>query len=199
MPLQHLRRKFCDPMCFTDLQQPPLHAPQYHMLTQCENHPKIFYKKIQIDPDISDDVLDQIIHHPIFHSHSPVNSQLPMAVQLGIFLNWAGCYENAISISDIALWAGVGESSVVNCTNHVMVALLDHHNTFIKFPTELDSVDHRNAKAYAGTVTCQQWQGGWLAPDGSAISLFKKPEYYRKTFYDQKLRYSLNYQVCDFF
>ena len=80
-----------------------------------------------------------------------------------------------------------------------MVALLDQHDTFIQFPTDPNSVDHRNAKAYASTVTYQQWQGGWLAADGSAIPLFQKPRYYGETFYDQKSRYSLNCQVCDFF
>ena len=80
-----------------------------------------------------------------------------------------------------------------------MVALLDQHDTFIQFPTDPNSVDHRNAKAYASTVTYQQWQGGWLAADGSAIPLFQKPRYYGETFYDQKSRYSLNCQVYDFF
>ena len=66
---------------------PPLHALQVHVPAQCEDCPKAFHKKIQVDPDIFDDILDQIINHPIFHSQPPVNFQLPVAVQLAIFLN----------------------------------------------------------------------------------------------------------------
>jgi len=132
----------------------------------------------------------------VFHSRSAANLQLPVAVQLVIFLNRAGHYGNAISISDVALWAGVCEGSVVNCTNRVMAALLDEHDTFIQFPTDPESADCMNAKAYAGSVTCPQWHGGWLAVDGSSIPLFQKPGYYGETFFDRKSRYSLNCQVC---
>jgi hypothetical protein len=80
-----------------------------------------------------------------------------------------------------------------------MVALLDQHDEFIQFPTDPDSVDHTNAKVYAGSLICQQWCGGWLAADGSSIPLFQKPGYYGETFYDRKSRYSLNCQACILF
>ena len=112
------------------------------------------------------------------------NSITPVAVQLAIFLNRAGHYGNAISISDVALWAGVGNESVVNCTNQIIAALLDQHDVFIQFPTDPDSVDCTNAQVYAGSLTCKQWCGGWLATDGSSIPLFQKPGYNGETFYD---------------
>lgn len=177
----------------------PLRAPQIQVLADCDDHPDAFRKKLRVDPDIFDAILDQIIDHPIFRSRSPSSPQLPVAVQLAIFLNRAGHYGNAISVFDVALWAGVSEGSVVNCTNRVMTALLAQHDTFIKFPGP-DSADRANAKAYAGRVTnCQEWRGGWLAADGSSIPLFQKPGFYGETFYDRKSRYSLNCQVSDYF
>ena len=60
------------------------------MLAQCEDFLKAFHKKLCVDPEIFDEILNQIIDHPIFHSQSAVNLQLPVAVQLAIFLNHAG-------------------------------------------------------------------------------------------------------------
>lgn len=178
---------------------PSMHAPQIHLLMQYEDYPHAFCKKVWVNHNIFDHILDQIINHPIFHSQSLANPQLPIAVQLAVFLNHTGHYGNAISISDVALWAGVSEGSVVNCTNWAMTALLDQYNEFIKFP-DPDSADCTNANTYAGSVsTCQQWCGGWLAAYGSSIPPFQKPGYYGETFYNRKSRYSLNCQVCVFY
>ncbi|KAF8833817.1 hypothetical protein BDN67DRAFT_916203, partial [Paxillus ammoniavirescens] len=139
-------------------------------------------------------ILDQLSDHPIFQSQSN-NPQLPIAVQLAIFLNRAGHYGNAISPEDVALWAGVSVGSVVNCTNRVMIAILDQHDHFLQFPPS-NSRDHVRAKEFAVNTFCPEWQGGFLAADGSAIPLFQKPGFYSETFFDQKSNYSLNCQVC---
>ncbi|KIK75837.1 hypothetical protein PAXRUDRAFT_67919, partial [Paxillus rubicundulus Ve08.2h10] len=76
--------------------------------------------------------LDQISDHQIFSNQSH-NRQLPVAIQLAIFLNHAGHYGNTISPKYVAQWAGVSTGSVINCTNHVMVAILDQHDTFMQF------------------------------------------------------------------
>ncbi|KAF9220436.1 hypothetical protein BS17DRAFT_681707, partial [Gyrodon lividus] len=81
-----------------------------------------FCKKLWVNPELFDDILDQLSAHPTFHSQSN-NPQLPVAVQLAIFLNHAGHFGNAISPDDVALWAGVSVGSVINCTNFVMVAI----------------------------------------------------------------------------
>ncbi|KAF9220564.1 hypothetical protein BS17DRAFT_681967, partial [Gyrodon lividus] len=93
----------------------------------------IYSNILQIITPIFDDILDQISDHPIFSNQSH-NHQLPIAIQLAIFLNHAGHYGNAISPEYVAQWAGVSVGSVINCTNHVMVAILDQHDTFMQFP-----------------------------------------------------------------
>jgi hypothetical protein len=99
---------------------PPLplpHAPQLHLLVHFGEHrPLLFCHKLCVDPEIFDDILDLISDHPIFHNNSN-NSQLPIAIQLAIFLNHAGHYGNSISLLDVSQWAGVSVGSVINCTN----------------------------------------------------------------------------------
>ncbi|KAF9226101.1 hypothetical protein BS17DRAFT_698676, partial [Gyrodon lividus] len=80
---------------------------------------------LRVNPKICDDILDQISDHPTFSSGESQNFQLPIAIQLAIFLNCTGHDGNAISPKHVSQWAGVSVGSVINCTNHVMVAILD--------------------------------------------------------------------------
>ncbi|KIK19865.1 hypothetical protein PISMIDRAFT_44310, partial [Pisolithus microcarpus 441] len=59
------------------------------------------------------------------------NKQLPISIQLAIFLYHAGHYRNACLPEDIGQWAGVSIGMVVNCTHCVITALLDQHNNFV--------------------------------------------------------------------
>ncbi|KIJ60258.1 hypothetical protein HYDPIDRAFT_99136, partial [Hydnomerulius pinastri MD-312] len=138
-------------------------------------------------------IFDQISDHPIFQSRSN-NPQLPVALQLAIFLHCADHYGNAISLEDVAQWAGVSVESVINCTNRTITALLDQHDAFIQFP-QPNSVDAERAKAYTEKATCPEWRNGFLAGDGSGLPLYQKPGCFGETFYDRKSRYSLNCQV----
>ncbi|KIK81314.1 hypothetical protein PAXRUDRAFT_156375 [Paxillus rubicundulus Ve08.2h10] len=168
-----------------------------HFVDHC---PGLFQKKLWVDPDIFDAILDWINDHPIFSS-ALHNCQLPIAIQLVIFLNHAGHYGNAISPEDIAQWAGVSVGSVVNCTNHVMVAVLDQHDDFIQFPA-LDSQAAENVRSYVEAHVCPEWWNGFLAADGSAFGLYAKPGLHGEIFFDHKSNYSLNCQVnhfCIFF
>lgn len=177
--------------------QPPPRAPQLYMLVHHEEHrPHLFRQKLRVNPEIFDDILDQISDHPIFRNQSN-NPQLPVSIQLAIFLNRAGHYGNAISLEDVAQWAGVSVGSVVNCTNRVMVALLEEHDQFIFFPDD-NSEDAELARRFAETRTCPEWRGGYLAIDGSTMDLFAKPAYFGETFYDRKSKYSLGCQVMFF-
>jgi hypothetical protein len=174
--------------------EPPPRAPQLHMLVHHEEHrPHLFRQKLRVNADIFDDILDQISDHHIFHNQS-TNPQLPIAIQLAIFLNRAGHYGNAISLEDVAQWAGVSVGSVVNCTHRVMIALLEEHDRFISFPAA-NSEDAELARQFAESRTCPEWRGGFLAIDGSTIDLFAKPAYFGETFYDRKSKYSLGCQV----
>ncbi|KIK33477.1 hypothetical protein CY34DRAFT_99522 [Suillus luteus UH-Slu-Lm8-n1] len=174
--------------------QPPPRAPQLHMLVHHKEHrPHLFRQKLRVNPEIFDNILDQISDHPIFHNQSN-NPQLPVSIQLAIFLNRAGHYGNAISLEDVAQWAGVSVGSVINCTNRVMVALLEEHDQFIFFPDD-NSEDAELAWRFAETRTCPEWRGGYLAIDGSTMDLFAKPAYFGETFYDRKSKYSLGCQA----
>ncbi|KAG2344260.1 hypothetical protein BDR05DRAFT_868827, partial [Suillus weaverae] len=50
---------------------------------------------------IFNNILDLISGHHIFHNNSN-NSQLPVAIQLTIFLNCAGHYGNSISLLEVS-------------------------------------------------------------------------------------------------
>jgi hypothetical protein len=174
--------------------EPPMRAPQLQLLAHFADHrPELFQKKLRVHPLIFDDILDQISNHAIFQNQSN-NKQLPVAIQLGIFLNRAGHYGNACSPEDIAQWAGVSIGTVNNCTHHVMVAILDQHDEFLYIP-DARSKDMRQAREFTKSRTCRSWRNGVFAVDGSAINLFAKPGLYGETFYDRKLNYLLNCQV----
>ena len=174
--------------------QPPLRAPQLHLLVHFEEHrPHLFRQKLRVNPEIFDDILDLISSHPIFHNQSN-NPQLPVAIQLAIFLNRAGHYGNAITLEDVAQWSGISVGSVVNCTNRVMAALLAQHDHFVSFPT-LNSQDAEHARCFVESRTCPEWRNGIFAVDGSTVDLYAKPGHYGEVFFDRKSKYSVSCQV----
>ncbi|KIK18705.1 hypothetical protein PISMIDRAFT_14194 [Pisolithus microcarpus 441] len=114
--------------------EPMLRASQLHLLHHfAEFRPNLFRKRLRVDPLIFDDILGQISGHPIFQNQSN-NKQLPVAIQLAVFLFRAGHYGNACAPEDVVQWAGVSVGTVVNCTHRVMAALLDQHDEFIFIP-----------------------------------------------------------------
>ncbi|KIJ10157.1 hypothetical protein PAXINDRAFT_86482 [Paxillus involutus ATCC 200175] len=170
-------------------------SSQLHLLENFADHrPHLFRQQLRVNSEIFDDILDQISDHPIFSSGGSQNHQLPIAIQLAIFLNCAGHYGNAISPEYVAQWAGVSTGSVYNCTNRVMVAILDQHNTFIQFPG-LDSEDVARARVYTQNRSCPEWRNGILTADRSAFPIFAKPTMHGETFFDRKSNYSLNCQA----
>ena len=174
---------------------PMMRVPQLPLLNHFADYrPHLFRKKLRVDSQIFDRILEQISGSDIFipKGNQP---QLPISIQLAIFLNRAGHYGNAISLEDIAQWAGVSVGSVKNCSNRVMVALLQQHDHFLAIPAE-DSEDAEIARNWVEERSCPGWRNGIFAADGSAINLFEKPGIYGETFYDRKSRYSLNCQVC---
>ncbi|KAG2335920.1 hypothetical protein BDR05DRAFT_978879 [Suillus weaverae] len=93
-----------------------------------------------------------------------------------------GHYGNAISNEDVCQWVGVRIGSITNCTNHIMIALFEHHDRFIFFPKYV-------LKIYP------QWHNGIFTTDSSMINLCNKPGLYGETFFSRKSDYSLNCQV----
>ncbi|KAG2060974.1 hypothetical protein BDR06DRAFT_979248 [Suillus hirtellus] len=175
-----------------------MQVPQIQLLDHFAIHrPDLFQKKLCVPPETFDDILNQISNHHVFHNQSN-NPQLPVAVQLAIFLNRVGHYGNASSPKDISQWAGVSVGSVINCMNRIMAALLAEHNNFISFPT-LNSIDAAHAQAYAlKTLGCPEWQNGILAIDGSFFNLYQRPGLFGDAFYSRKSHFSLNCQTFDY-
>ena len=174
---------------------PMMRAAQLCLLDHFVDYrPHLFRMRLRVSAPIFDRILDQISIHPIFHSNSH-NRQLPVAVQLAIFLFRAGHYGNAVALDYVAQWAGVSVGSVVNCTNRVMAAVLDEHDLFVNIPP-VDSEDMERARAFTESWTCPVWRKGVFAADGSSIPLFEKPCFFGESFYDRKSRYSLHCQVC---
>ena len=157
--------------------------PQLQLLHHfAEHRPAQFRKKLRVDPHIFDDILEEISDHTIFQNRSN-NKQLPISIQLAIFLFRAGHYGNACTPDDVAQWAGVSIGTVNNCTHRVMAALLDQHDQFIYIP-DVHSEDMRKARAFAESRSCHAWRNGIFAADGSAINLHERPGMFSDGFYD---------------
>ncbi|KAG2345446.1 hypothetical protein BDR05DRAFT_855160, partial [Suillus weaverae] len=127
-----------------------------------------FRRKLRVDPEVFVELVNRIIHHPVFYNNSN-NPQLPVPVQLAIFLNGIGHYRNAATAEDMADWAGVSVGTVYNCYWHVMVAILQHHDNIIHFdPLEAkDQIKKDHAKDWVEERTCPEWRRGFLCVDGT--------------------------------
>ncbi|KIK13247.1 hypothetical protein PISMIDRAFT_47850, partial [Pisolithus microcarpus 441] len=169
-------------------------ASQLPLLDHFADHrPSSFRKKLRVNPAIFNKILDQISGHPVFQNQSN-NKQLPISIQLAIFLYRAGHYRNACSPEDVGQWAGVSVGTVVNCTHCVIAALLDQHDKFVYIPG-IHSEEMRRAWAFTESRTCRAWKNGVFVADGSAINLYARPGMFRDGFYDRKACFSLNCQV----
>ncbi|KIK14151.1 hypothetical protein PISMIDRAFT_17487 [Pisolithus microcarpus 441] len=110
------------------------HAPQLQLLEEwCLNNDlKKFHCKLCVDPNIFASLIAKLENHPIFSNNSN-NPQLPVSVQLTIFLNGVSHYGNGATMEDIAEWAGVSIGMVYKCYCRVMITLLQLHNDVIHF------------------------------------------------------------------
>ncbi|KAG2048435.1 hypothetical protein BDR06DRAFT_984800 [Suillus hirtellus] len=85
------------------------HAPQLHLLPEWGMHaPDKFLRKHCVSPAVFNKLIEHIQPHAIFYNNSN-NPQLPIPIQLAIFLNGIGHYGNAATTQDLAEWAGVSE------------------------------------------------------------------------------------------
>jgi hypothetical protein len=177
------------------------HAPQLHLLPEWAIlSPEKFRRKLRVDPQVFDKLTERIQGHPIFYNNSN-NPQLPVAVQLALFLNGVGHYGNAATTEDVADWAGVSVGTVYNCYKRVMIAVLQHHDDAIHFDP-LDTEDQeecKRAKQWVEQHTCREWRGGFLCVDGTPFNLFQKPGWHGEGFFDKKSNYSLTAQACSSF
>ena len=107
-----------------------------------------------------------------------------------------GHYGNAISLNDVAEWAGVSVGVVNDCTKRCMIAVLSLHDTYVALPT---AEEKEASKAWAEATVLPQWRNGFLAVDGTTIPLFQKPGFHGEVWYDKSSNYSTNAQVSIFF
>lgn len=168
-------------------------SSQIHLLDKwrAENLSQ-FRKKVRVDPDTFDGLLQKIVDHPVFYNNSNV-PQAPVTVQLAIFLNRAGHYGNSASPEDIGQWAGVSPGSVNNATNRVIIALLSLHDEAVHLP---NTEEKETAKDWVGAQACPEWRDGYLLVDGTKLAVFQRPGLHGEAWFDKNKDYSLDCQVC---
>ena len=175
-------------------------SPQLHLLPEWALHvPEKFQRKLRISPSVFDALVKCIEDHPIFYNSSN-NAQLPVPIQLAIFLNAVGHYGNAATQEDQVEWVGVSVRTVYNCLKRTMVAILQHHDDAIHFDVldREDQMERERAKQWVEARTCREWRGGFLCVDRTPFNLYQKPGWHGEGFFDKNSNYSLSAQVCMF-
>jgi hypothetical protein len=168
-------------------------SSQLHLLDHWRIHsPERFRRKLRIEPETFDALVNLIEDNPIFHNNSNC-PQLPVHLQLSVVLFRAGHYGNAASPEDTAQWAGISVGGVEKCTDRILVALLSFHDDAIHLP---NSDEKEDAKSYIEEETCPEWRNGFLLADGSKFPLFQRPGLHGDAWFDKDGEYSIDCQVC---
>jgi hypothetical protein len=172
---------------------PPIpKSSQLHLLDHWRIHnPERFRRRLRVEPQTFDSLVSRIKDHPIFHNYSN-NSQLPVYIQLAIFLFRVGHYGNASSPEDTAQWAGVSVGGVEKCTDRIIVALLSCHDDAIHIP---DAAEKESSKSYVSNAVCPEWRGGFLLVDGSKFPFYQRPGLHGDAWFDKDGTYSIDCQV----
>lgn len=164
-----------------------IRALQLHLLPEWEMYaPEKFRQKLHVPPVVFERLVACLKPHPIFYNNSH-NPQLPIAIQLVIFLNGVGHYGNAATMEDLAEWAGVSIGTVYNCFKQVMIAILRHHDNKIHF----DPLDHKDQEEWKRSQQwvegkmCREWRRGFLCVDSTPFNLFQKPGWHGEGFFDK--------------
>jgi hypothetical protein len=155
------------------------------------NHPIRFRKKLRVSPSVFDHLVELIKTHKVFHNNSNV-PQLPISVQLAIFLVRVGHYGNASSPELVAQWGGVSIGTVINMTYRCLIAFLALHDEAVMIPPEDEK---ERAKKYVEMATCPEWRNGFLLADGTKFPLFQKPGLHGEAWFDKNKDYSIDCQV----
>jgi hypothetical protein len=167
-------------------------SSQLHLLDHWrENSPERFRRKLRVDPETFDKLVALISNNSVFSNNSNC-PQLPVHIQLAIFLFRAGHYGNAASPEDIAQWAGVSVGAVKTCTDRVVVAILSLHDDAIHLP---DAAEKEDAKLYVESQTCPEWRDGFLLVDGTKFAFFQRPGLHGDSWFDKDGEYSISCQV----
>jgi hypothetical protein len=144
-------------------------------------------------PQTFDAIVEKIQGDQVFHNNSH-NSQLPVAYQLAVALYHFGHFGNAVSMQEVALWAGWGFGTVDPSTHCVIKVLCrpEFCRVAVKWPTD---EEREKAKQWVEEDSGPEWCDGWLMVDSMLVPLFQRPGFYRNTWYDRKSNYSMNVQA----
>ena len=165
---------------------------QLHLLDHWRIHsPECFRCKLHVEPQMFDCFVSHIEDHSVFHNNSN-NSQLPMCIQLYIFLFHAGHYGNVSSPEDTAQWTGISVGRVEKCTDCVIIAILSCHDEAIHLP---DAMEKESPKSYVGSAVCYKWCGKFLLADGSKFLFYQHLGLHGDAWFDKDGMYSINCQV----
>jgi hypothetical protein len=174
-------------------QPPNPKASQLHLLDHWADHSlRNFHAKLRVHPVTFQRLLNLINDHQIFHNNSN-SSQLPVHVQLAIYLARAGHYGNGSSLLEIATWAGVSVGVVRKTTIRVMIALISLHDDAIHLPTEAEK---EASKQWVEEACCPEWRDGFITVDGTKFALFQRPGLHGDAWFDKNKDYSADAQVC---
>jgi hypothetical protein len=152
-----------------------------------------FREELRVTPQTFDTILSAIEYDPIFTNNSN-NQQMAVEEQLAITLYRFGHDGNAASLQSIANWAGSGKGTVQLATRHVMTSILrqEFMNNAVCFPTPHEKED---AKKWIQEHSCWGWRNGWSFVDGTLVPLAQWPHWFGESYFDRKMRYSMNVQV----
>lgn len=163
----------------------------WHYAGNSANHQR-FVTMLRVTPRSFRKLVRLIQGHPIFHSTS-YKPQHPVDIQLAITLYRMGRYGNGASVQDIARMAGVSEGSVEKFTERCQIALLVHHDQYVRILTpEEKEVEKRWVEERTGLVG---WREGVIMYDGTPVDLYQKPGLNGDAYYHRKCRYGIGLQV----
>jgi hypothetical protein len=156
-----------------------------------EYSPARWRRKLRVEPSTFDTLLGLIQLDPVFHNNSN-HPQLPVEMQLAVFLFRAGHHGNGASPEDTAAWSGLSVGGVDKCTDRVLVALLELHDRAVSLP---EGPEKEAAKEWVEAQSCPEWRDGFLVVDGSKIPFFQRPGLHGDAWFDKDKQYSMDLQV----
>lgn len=136
-------------------------------------------------------ILNIISPHPIFISTS-FNPQPPVIIQLALALERLGSNGNGCAVCRMGRDYKRPMGAIVECTRRLIHAIIETSKDYIQWPGQGRREEISAVMALKGFPGCV----GFV--DGTNIPLYQRPGMDGETFFDQKKRYSINFQVvCD--
>ncbi|KAJ7645304.1 hypothetical protein B0H17DRAFT_834308, partial [Mycena rosella] len=147
-------------------------------------------RKLRVEPNTFNGILSMIQEDPIFYNN--LNTpQLPVEIQLAVFLFRVGHYGNAGSPDETANWAGMSVGGVDKCTDRIPFSLLALHDDAVGLP---DDFGKELSKQWVEEQSCPEWRDGFLVVDGSKIPFYQRPGLHGGAWFDKDKEYSIDLQ-----